>query len=86
MACGNGCSALRRLQDAERAEELQRVREKVEFLEEELRKTRASAPNARAHNEAEDLRKELMEYVARRSKARRNTEFEATAMAAGMYA
>ena len=30
-----------RLQDAERAEELHRCREKVEFLEEELRKTRA---------------------------------------------
>lgn len=51
-----------RLQDAERAEELHRCREKVEFLEEELRKTRERMQNRR-HNEAEDLRKELMEYV-----------------------
>lgn len=51
-----------RLQDAERAEELHRVREKVEVLEEELRRTRERMQNRR-HNEAEDLRKELMEYV-----------------------
>eukprot|EP00435_Cladocopium_sp_Y103_P034821 s1800_g9.t1 len=57
-----------RLQDAERAEELHRMREKVEFLEDELRKTRHLDKEIVIvmHNEAEDLRKELMEYVAER--------------------
>jgi len=51
-----------RLQVAERAEELQRVREKTEFLEEELRRLRKRMAD-RKHAEAEALRKELMAYV-----------------------
>jgi len=51
-----------RLQVAERAEELQRSREKAEFLEDELRRLRKRMAD-RKHAEAEALRKELMEYV-----------------------
>ncbi|CAK9098430.1 unnamed protein product [Durusdinium trenchii] len=51
-----------RLQESERAEELHRAKEKAEFLEEELRKTRERMRTQR-HLEAEELRRELMDYV-----------------------
>ncbi|CAJ1385984.1 unnamed protein product [Effrenium voratum] len=51
-----------RLQDSERAEELQRAKERSEFLEDELRKTRQKMMDRR-HAEAESLRRELMDYV-----------------------
>eukprot|EP00930_Biecheleria_cincta_P086164 TRINITY_DN75516_c0_g1_i1.p1 TRINITY_DN75516_c0_g1~~TRINITY_DN75516_c0_g1_i1.p1 ORF type:complete len:407 (-),score=102.26 TRINITY_DN75516_c0_g1_i1:58-1209(-) len=51
-----------RLRDAERAEELQRRTEQVEALEIELKRVRKMMVD-RKHADAEELRKELMEYV-----------------------
>lgn len=51
-----------RLRDAERAEELQRRTEQVEALEAELKRVKKMMVD-RKHAEAEELRKELMEYV-----------------------